>query len=1168
MNIDINKIEEDILEFWKNNEIFEKTLEQRKKSKPFVFFEGPPTANAQPGIHHFLGRAIKDLFVRYKTMRGYNVTRKAGWDTHGLPVEIEVEKNLGQKNKKDIEKYGVGKFNAKAKENVWKYKEEWEKLTARIGFWLDLDNPYITYDKDYIETLWHIIKRIDKRGLLYGGHKVLPWCPRCGTVLSSHEVAQGYENITENSVYVKFRIKSGQKIGNFVASEPTFILAWTTTPWTLPGNVALAVGAGIKYQAVSIRGNYEKYILAADLAEKILNAEYEILDTIFGKDLVNLEYEPFFEVEKLKLENSYKIYAADFVTTGEGTGIVHVAPMYGEDDYKLGEKIGLPKHHTVDDEGRFTKDVPEFAGRFVKDAEPDIINYLKNNGALFKAEPYAHDYPFCWRCKSPLLYYARNSWFVAMSKLRKELLKNNKKINWIPGHLKEGRFGEFLKEAKDWAFSRERFWGTPLPLWKCKCGNNLIAGSYEELHQNAFPKLNIFYYARHATSAKNDGNIISSRLESDRYHLTEKGIEESKNAAKKLKKYGGADMIISSPFLRAKETAEIIGDILGVKIQIDERLNEIDHGSACEGRDQFMCLGETTPSDLKFKFGDGESWMDVRKRMAAVLADLNKKYEGKKILIVSHGDPLAILEAITEMKSDKELLETLKAINPAFLEPKNGRKSYPKRGELKRLNYKYGPYDEFGYLNPHRPYVDGIFLKCRKCGDKMVRAKEVVDVWFDSGAMPYGQIHWPFSGEKLKLPADFIAEGIDQTRGWFYTLLAVSTLLKKGAPYKNVISYSHVLDEKGGKMSKSLGNTVDPWDIIDRFGADSARWYFYTVNNPGEPKLFSTKDVAAQLFGFLTTLFNSFRFFELYFGPDKVEFADHLEPKNILDKWIFSRIQNLIKFTTRKMDEYDLTNSSRAIEKFVVGDLSNWWIRRSRQRFQRPKNSAELSEAVSFLRYLLLQTSKLIAPFTPFIAEHLHIKLHKGKAPSTLSVHLHDWPGYNGKFIDKELEEKMENLRNLAAKGLAQRKEKNIKVRQALAAISLKVKIDPELEVYLKDEVNVRGISCDPNQKEDVLLDTRLSGDLIVEGYVREIIRKIQDMRKEAGYGFDRKVSARWRSEDEEIKKAVERFESEIKTAALLDVLEEYPQPKQSFDVETEFDLAPGRKIWIGIWGK
>ncbi|MBI2063950.1 MAG: class I tRNA ligase family protein [Candidatus Yanofskybacteria bacterium] len=1061
-DFDFPKIEEKILHFWKDRRIFERSVENRKHARRFVFFEGPPTANGKPGMHHFLGRILKDLFIRYKTMRGYQVTRKAGWDTHGLPVEIEVEKELGLKNKKEIEKYGIARFNAKAKQSVWRYKDEWERFTHRIGFWLDMSDPYITYDWKYMESLWKIISEIDKRKLLYQGHKVLPWCPRCGTALASHEVAQGYEDVTETSVYVKFKLKPGQKIGKTVVNDKTYILAWTTTPWTLPGNVALAVGKSIKYSVLSIKGIGGDYILAKDLAEKILDTEYEILDTILGKDLVGLEYEPLFDIPHLQTKTTYKVYPADFVTTDEGTGIVHTAVMYGEDDYELGTKLGLPKHHTVDEQGKFREEVKEFAGQFVKDAEAGIVEHLKTHGLLFKPEKYTHSYPFCWRCKNPLIYYARDSWFVAMSKQRRQLIKNNSKINWVPKHLKQGRFGEFLKEAKDWAFSRERYWGTPLPIWQCAdCKERRVIGSLEELEKYRYRGKNTFYVLRHGFSTKNGvggkGMITSSRLEHDKYELTAEGKEQVQKVADSLAADGGVDLIFSSPFLRTRQSAEIVAKKLGRKVNIDERLKELDHGTACEGQTHMVCIPPDTVLTFDTKYGDGESWRDVKIRMSDAIRELDQKYENKKILLVSHGDPIWILEGFTENWADEEIIKQRSAV-------------YLPEGHLKKINLKNLPYNERAELDMHRPYVDDVHLKCGKCGGEMTRIKDIADVWFDSGSMPYAQWHYPFENKNefgANFPADFISEGIDQTRGWFYTLLAVSTLLGKKAPYKNVVSYSHVLDEKGKKMSKSLGNAVDPWVIIEKFGVDAARWYFYTVNDPADPKLFSVNDIGKKMNGFIMTMLNSLRFFELYAKPSGKKMK--ASPFGQLDFWILSRLNTLVHNAAGSLDNYDLTTAAREIEKFVVDDLSNWWIRRSRQRFQRPTGKNELEQAVELLRFLLAELSKILAPFTPFLADHIYKKLDNRKE----SVHLEDWPKTKKKLLNPELEAQMAELRDAVAHGLAQRKERGIKVRQPLASITLKKteKFELNLERLLMDELNIKRVYYDTSQPDTLKLD-------------------------------------------------------------------------------------------------
>jgi len=1165
---DFKITEHEVLEHWKINKTFERSLQNRQKSKRFVFFEGPPTANGLPGIHHVLARAFKDVVCRYKTMRGFYVLRKAGWDTHGLPVELEIEKQLGFKNKKDIEVYGIAEFNKKAKESVWKYKKEWEDMTRKMGFWLDLSNPYITYENHYIESLWAIIKKIWDKKLLYKAHRVVPFCTRCGTPLSFHEVAQGYKTVTDLSVTVKFKLKSSQKIGNTVVGDQTYVLAWTTTSWTLPGNVALAVGKNIKYQVVSIKGSNENYILAADLVNKVLaDTKHEILDTKYGKDLVGLEYDPLFDIKELKSDlptgqagKSYKIYDADFVSTGDGTGVVHTAVMYGEDDYNLGTKIGLPKFHTVDEAGKFIHVSGELNGMYVKskEAEDLIIKKLGTENRLLKTEPHEHDYPFCWRCGTALLYYAKTSWFIKMSAVNKKLLANALKINWIPGHIKEGRFGQWLKEGKDWTFSRERYWGTPLSIWQCtNCGEHKVVGSLEDLEKNRLTPKNSYYFLRHSFnthSVTDDSDlIISTRIENDKYNLTENGKKQAKEVAQKLKKIG-VDAIYASPFWRTKQTAQIIADELGVKFHTDERLKELDHGSMCEGRTEYVCIPPDFQKDLDTKYGDGESWRAGRIRMFDFIKETDLKHENKKILIISHRSPLWLLESSLLGMNDEESINKRNEL-------------YLKEGELRRVDFKNYPYDSQGSLDMHRPFIDQIHLKCKKCGSKMKKVPDLIDVWFDSGAMPFAQWHWPFENKKIfesQFPADYIVEAIDQTRGWFYTLLAVSTLLDKGAPYKNVISLSHILDEKGQKMSKSKGNVVSLFEVMDKFGADATRWYCYTINSPGDYKLFTTRDVEAKLKGFLFTLSNCLRFYELYKLTKNSQPTTH-NNSNLLDGWILSKLNRLILGVTDNLEKYDVTSAARAIESFIVEDFSNWWLRRSRKR----------KESIGMLRFILFEIAKLLAPFAPFMAEEIYMKVDH-IAGETNSVHLQDWPKVNQKAINDELETEMGEVKNIVTQGLAIRKEKQIKVRQPLALLTINrgEKFDPGLEDLIKEELNVKEINYDStqgpssykeNQKELLVYDLELTQALVDEGLAREIVRQIQDIRKEAGYKFDQEIYCQWHSDSEDLKRVIKNWGGEIKKDTILRELEEKQHDNEVYDIEKEMELAPNKKIWLGV---
>ncbi len=994
-HLDFPKLEEEISTFWEKEKIFQKSLDKDSPQGEFVFYEGPPTANGKPGIHHVLARAFKDLIPRYKTMRGYHVTRKAGWDTHGLPVELQVEKELGISGKPQIESLrdniadSIKYFNSKCKESVWQYKEEWEKLTRRMGFWLDMDNPYVTYENNYIETLWWIIRQVYDKGLIYQGHKVVPHCPRCGTALSSHEVAQGYREVKDQSVYIKFRVKNNElRIkGEDNSDVPLYILSWTTTPWTLPGNVALAVGSDFEYVKVRIKNEElrikEDLIIAKSRLSVLGQIECEILAEFKGSDLVGVEYEPLFSgaiLETVKnYKNAYKVYPADFVTTEDGTGVVHTAVMYGEDDYNLGEEVDLPKVHTVNEDGNFSfklqassfKILETLQDKFVKAEETEkiIINYLQEQKLLFKQELYKHDYPFCWRCDTPLLYYAKDSWFIKMSALREQLKNNNQNINWVPSHIKTGRFGEWLDGVKDWAISRERYWGTPLPIWKCQANQNK--------------------------------------------ELRIKNQEECRNI-------------------------KVIGSF----------------------------------------------------------AEL-EKLSGQKI------------------------------------------------------------------TDAHRPLVDEIKIKCEQCGGEMVRDTAVLDCWFDSGAMPFAQIHYPFANKELIdqknwYPADFICEAIDQTRGWFYTLLAIATLLDQGSPYQNVICLGHINDKYGKKMSKSKGNIVDPWDIMNKYGADALRWHFYTINQPGEPKNFDAQKVEEVVKKNWLILSNVLTFYKMY--ADQITTVTKNPATDLLDQWIMAYLQQTVINVTKALDNYDITQAARTLTDFI-NDLSTWYVRRSRQRFK--VGGEPQAQAVKTLGFVLLEFSKLLAPFAPHLAENIYQELIKNcpvKDQSfSQSVHLANWPQLNTLAEPSHnLLQTMTEVRGIVTQALALRAEAKIKIRQPLSTLYIKQnKLPAEYLEILRDEVNVNEVVLGA---AEIKLDTEINESLARAGHARELIRTINNLRKQAGLTITDKVVL-YLVLSKHLQSLLEPVLETIQSNTLS---EQVVFEQQSDIMAQEINLAD-EKIWVGI---
>ncbi len=1071
--------EEEILKFWEENDIFKKSLEKKSPKGEYVFYEGPPTANGKPGIHHLEARAFKDLMPRYKTMQGFHVRRKGGWDTHGLPVELQVEKQLGLKSKKEIEKFGIAEFNKKCKESVWEYVDLWEKFTKRIAFWVDLKNPYITYKNEYIESLWNVLKKVNNQKLLYKDYKIVPWCPRCGTALSSHELAQGYETVKDLSVYAKFKIK---------AFPDAYFLAWTTTPWTLPGNVALAVGKDIVYVEIKIGG--EMLVLAKDRLS-VIEGEYEIVAEHKGSEMIGMEYEPlykFFPENTPNLDKAFKIYEADFVNTEDGTGIVHTAVMYGQDDFVLGTQVGLPKYHLVKDDGHFLEDMDFLSGRFVKDEEVavDIIKDLAHRNLLFKKEKYEHTYPHCWRCKTPLLYYARDSWYIKMSGLRDKLVKENEKINWEPKHIREGRFGEWLREVKDWAISRERYWGTPLPVWLNSEGEFEVVGSIEELKEKTEKSGNRYFGMRHGESEHNLTDVCSSVAEYE-HHLTEKGRKEVGDFAKSLTKEK-ITKIISSPFLRTRETAEIVAEALGIpkeEIVIDERIREYGFGEFhLKSMDEYWKWRNENQNITSAPNG-GESILDAKKRVGEFIYDLESKYKNENILFISHG---IVFEMLPSVIAGGDAVFTWDTYRGG-----SARLSF---GELREYKFVPIPHNENYELDLHKPYIDEVEL-VNKEGEKLKRVKEVMDVWFDSGAMPFAQ---DGINAESQYPADFISEAIDQTRGWFYTLHAVGVLMEKGRAYKNVICLGHILDAEGKKMSKSLGNIVDPWVMIEKYGVDALRLWMYSVNQPGDSKNFDEKTVDELVKKIFNIIENILSFYLMY-KDDSI--LKEVKSENVLDKWIVSRLNELLKQGTDYLDNYKIFEASRLIRDFA-NDFSTWYLRRSRERFK-SEDTKEREAALYTTKTVLLGLAKYMAPFTPFFAEYIYRSLKSGEDQE--SVHLCGWE--EGGKIDKEVLEKMEEVRRIVSLALEKRMTANIKVRQPLASLKVKSEKLKGKEEYLdliKDEVNVKKVTVDEKLNGEVELDTEITESLKKEGIVREIIRAVQDLRKEASLTPDQQI--------------------------------------------------------------
>ena len=1130
----VSKREEETLSFWNTHEIFKKSLELTKDGESFVFYDGPPFATGLPHYGHLLAGTIKDAIPRFETMRGKFVRRKWGWDCHGLPIENIIEDKLGLKNKQDVIEYGLEKFNEAARDTVFTYDAEWKDIVARMGRFIDMEDSYKTMDWQYSESIWWAFKTLHDKGLIYKGYKSMHICPRCETTLSNNEVSDGYKDIKDISITAKFEL----------VDEPgTFVLAWTTTPWTLPGNVALAVGEDIEYVKVKNNESDDWYIVAKEalkskgmLHGNFLNHQ-EINKEFKGKDLIGKSYKPVFDYysndKNLEnRENGWKIYGADFVTTEDGTGVVHIAPAFGEDDMNLGNENNLPFVQHVKMNGEFKKEVTHFAGQKVKPienhqlADIEIIKHLAHEGFLFSKLKFEHSYPHCWRCKTPLLNYATDSWFVDVMQLKGKMVKENDKAKWVPEAIGRARFGNWIEGARDWAISRSRFWGAPFPVWQCDaCEETTVVGSIDEVSDKLPQSGNTYTIIRHGQAENNTEHIVSGKEDSP-HHLTDEGKEQVLKATTGLKDKK-IDIIISSPFIRTRETTGIITKALGFKDEVvyDARIGEINLG-VLEGRPNEEYLGSYTSEEEKFikEIEGGETLTDVKKRVGEFLYEIDKKYKNKNILIVTHDYATWMMKSVIKGLVRKESAEMKGEL-------------YINNAEIFSFEFKAMPHNRNYERDIHRPYIDEVVFDC-KCGGKMKRIPEVFDCWFESGSMPYAQLHYPFENKELfdkNYPADFIAEGLDQTRGWFYSLLVLAVGLFDETSYKNVIVNGLVLAEDGKKMSKSLKNYPDPMKVVDEYGADALRYYM--ISSPivhAEALNFSEKGVGEVYRKVVVRLENVLSFYEMYKG--KLKDTTDTKSENVLDIWILARVNELVKEVTEGFESYQLDKATRPIGEFI-DDLSTWYVRRSRSRYK--AGDADTDAALKTTKEVLDILARVIAPVMPFLAEHIYD--HVGDKEEVESVHLAKWPTVvEGADISKQTLNLMKETRQVVTLALENRAKSGLKVRQPLASLTIKdetLKGELKYLELIKDEVNVKEILFDKTIESQTVLDIELTEELRAEGRFRELVRNIQSTRKKNGLTPEDVVTAHIKT-DKDGETLVKDFEEELMKTTLLKAIE------------------------------